>query len=967
MARRTSVTETPFASGSSSYTVTLGPHSTGDLLLVCISNDNGGTTIVPNAAAVTAGWTAIGTQAQYANTRQVWFSVVATSSSMANPTFTVATNGTTGTCLVCDNHNNIGGVMRSDWSGNSASSNTVAYSSAGGTTVITPAADSLLIYSWNCDGSGNYLRTKLSDLICDSKRAYTTTSANPVSHIIGHTQLGSASCPDITMYAETAAEGGNGWVIEIKNATNGILQKQARADITELGGGANWYGNMGVQHSPVTWYKPSTFLAAAGGVQTVTINGASVTLSDTTLATPTQVLNAADSLWGSQTAIVNADNAKVLAGAWHSITAANLDGKIFSFLWANSVVSTSGRINTEGIIVGFASSDGNYALYQVCTKDIGWFAAEFKLAIIDLNNATLLASGSTGAGIDWTAITRIAYFWHRDSGSATSDILYVKLATILNSVAITGGSVDDEANFQVAPTDLTTWGHKQISDLKASAQITLKFPTQIGDGGDHETYFDSSASSAEFERGYSTTQKAWNINPNRVSISIKAGADDTIIMAAGVAASETPQLLSIHPDSDLGATYSFIGESIVGYGVTDNAGLPWSNTTFKKGDTVVIAGGGDLTNCVILKPTSSSAAVSITENGTVLANTLISRAKNGGGYSDYHVSLGSAVTSTTWNATTLSDGTPEIYSELTSGELVITLDGTGTSLVSSDVTFVGGSTAFATIAAPTVNQSVVLTGLSTTCRIQLYDASASAPIGSRILYNGEPGTTSYTWTDPAVAVASRDIRLRITDYLGTTAKIMIERNIGTCGISSSDAAISFNNEFEEDTSYNTQAAALGYNGEDITDIEIDDGTDTVKFNFLAGGDYDARRIYMYMVYWLDTEEGINDDFVFCSPLDPVNLPMTGVLFENVTSPQEIITFINAYVYDATTGRAKDLIVGDGINFAPDHVVQVIATVGGVNIITGDIADVPTAAEIAAEVAANPETVTVSTLLALQQE
>lgn len=267
-----------------------------------------------------------------------------------------------------------------------------------------------------------------------------------------------------------------------------------------------------------------------------------------------------------------------------------------------------------------------------------------------------------------------------------------------------------------------------------------------------------------------------------------------------------------------------------------------------------------------------------------------------------------------------------------------------------------------TLVAPTINQAVVLGGLSTTCRIQLYDTDAAVE-----LYNDEPGLTSFTWNDPAVASADRPIRLRITDYLGSTAKVMIERNIGTCGTTESTASISFNNEFEEDLNYNSHAAALGITGADVTDIEIDDSTNTVKFNFLSGGDYDARRIYMHMVYWLDTEVGIRDDFVFCSPLDPVNLPMTGVLFENVTSPQETITFINAYVYDATTGRAKDLIVGDGINFAPDHVVQVIATVGGVNIITGDIADIPTAAEVAAEIVANKETLTVSSFLGLQQE
>lgn len=753
MARRTSVTETPHAAGTS-YPVQLGAHNAGDLLLVCVSNDQpgAGTTIVADTATAAAGWTLVGTQASSQATRQVWFWVIATSDAMANPVFTVQNTGTTGTCLVYKEHNGIGGVMRSDWGNstniNSAASNTVAYSSAGGTTVITPAADSLMLYSWGCDGTGNYMRTKLNDLICDSRRAVTGVVGDVVSHVIGHVQLNSASCPNVTMYASTATEGGNGWVIEVKNAASGTKQKQVRADVDETGNASNWYGSLGAQHKPVTWNKPSTFVAAAGGVQTVTINGVAITLSDTALGTVSTSLLPSDSPWGTPSSIPNTDNANVLAGAWHTITSSNLDGKIFSFQWDVAVSSASGRINTEGVIIGFASSDGNYAMYQVCTKAIGWLASQVRTAIIDLNNATLIASGSTGAGIDWTAITRVGYFWHRASGSASSDSLEIKNACILNSAAITGGSAIDPANFQVAASDLVSWGHKLICEQQGSAQVLCKFPIQMCDGTNY-TYFDSSASSVEFPKAFSATQKDWNVNANKVSVTILAKLGDTVIMAAGVAASETAQALNISASSAAfaDATYSFVGESIVGMTPTDNKGLNWANATFKSGGVVTIAGGGDLTNCSISKTTSTNAALSISADGSVLTGDTIDVT---GTSAAYHLELGASVTAITLEDVTFSGapGTNKVHVLDSNGAHTVTIMISGSTVL--DAGGVTSAGAAVSVVAPTVTAAISVTGMSNTVgannRLQIINSTAVAAAS-------RANSTAY---------AAGDIRLRQT-------------------------------------------------------------------------------------------------------------------------------------------------------------------------------------------------------------
>jgi hypothetical protein len=155
---------------------------------------------------------------------------------------------------------------------------------------------------------------------------------------------------------------------------------------------------------------------------------------------------------------------------------------------------------------------------------------------------------------------------------------------------------------------------------------------------------------------------------------------------------------------------------------TDNKGYTWTGTTFKSGGTVTIAGGGDMTNCSISKTTSTNAALSITANGTTLDGTSITVADTSITTS-YHLSLGASVTAITLNGVTFSGtpGTDKIYSALASGTLTITVDGTGTALAASDVTFVGGSTAVAVIAAPALYQEVVITGFVAGSRIQIYD------------------------------------------------------------------------------------------------------------------------------------------------------------------------------------------------------------------------------------------------------
>ncbi|HET6719036.1 MAG TPA: hypothetical protein VFH22_05295, partial [Rhodocyclaceae bacterium] len=99
MAVRRNVTQTATAVAAS-YTVTLGAHQTGDLLLVPLTQQGGATTIAPDATATTAGWQILAQARASTVVRLALAWKIAASSSEPNPTFTGTNDDWVGSCIV---------------------------------------------------------------------------------------------------------------------------------------------------------------------------------------------------------------------------------------------------------------------------------------------------------------------------------------------------------------------------------------------------------------------------------------------------------------------------------------------------------------------------------------------------------------------------------------------------------------------------------------------------------------------------------------------------------------------------------------------------------------------------------------------------------------------------------------------------------------------------------------------------
>lgn len=243
-----------------------------------------------------------------------------------------------------------------------------------------------------------------------------------------------------------------------------------------------------------------------------------------------------------------------------------------------------------------------------------------------------------------------------------------------------------------------------------------------------------------------------------------------------------------------------------------------------------------------------------------------------------------------------------------------------------------------TFSAPTVQQSVTITNVVAGSRVQIYDTTNSVE-----LFNG---TSSYSWTDPSAAVAPRDIRVRIAYVNGTSAKTFVEANIGTCGTTAPSNAVTYLASQVDDPVYNSNAV----DGSTVTGITIVEGaTDRVQIN-VAGGTVPWRDIYAYQCYWLFDATGIQDDGAFISAPDTANYILTGFKIKNTHGSVPLV-ITDGYGVDST-GSVTVLYdtTGTSIFPAPEHVVAKVVSVGGANIITGDIADIP-AAVLAAAVAA----------------
>lgn len=801
----------------------------------------------------------------------------------------------------------------------------------------------LLIYCCSSDGD-DFIRTDQNDLsFVDYSQNYNTNSC-----IMGWANQATAGpVPSITWTRSGSADGFRSWVVAVKNKSGGGIRGEVlrRCDVQRLHGA----------------FQLGTYTAPNANPPNITdIDGITTFHSSSGLSEPSNADGGHTIQLTNSSALTN-----TWVGGWDTFASQDLSGDILSMRWQTPNV-IDGLVAPRGLIMVLVDSALNWKAYTIAKNADGqMLTGETKTSFIDVDGGTTLdASG----GFDSTIVTRKGLFYLRNAGSTTAATFTLGPVFKQDGMVVgSGNSVTPLTPFDIAfgsaeGPSLTQvgWGLKKTVALQGTQQIVLPFSCQFGDGGTTVTNLNLSGASIETP---ADGDYLWNVAYSKITMTLYAGASDTFNLSSGILRANTRQTLTIHASSSTAASYNFVGRAFFGWDINWLSGIPCTGASFT-GCYDVDMKGADLTDCTFSKP-ASTACVKITANGSVFENCSLDVTRTGTD-ANYHMELGASVTAITLNGTTLS-GTPvtdKIYSALASGTLTITTDGLGTSLVAGDVTFVGGSTAVAVIAAPAVYQKVIVSGQTAGSRIQIYDTTNSIELFNGTASAGDTvvSGTVATWTDPTAAAGSRAIRVRVAYVSGATAK-MWQQNTGlTCGTSSTTNSITYPITMSDDDTYNDNAidgpAIYATSGITFTDA----ATDLVNIS-IAGGAVTWQTIYACFVYWLFTAAGIDDDVAYIDAPDPANYLLTSMKLKNTHANP--LTVTGGYGRSATTGLVADIIDTAGstgnIFPSPDHVVA-YATGSG-SLTAGDITNIwaastrtitttiPAAADNAAAVAA----------------
>lgn len=698
------------------------------------------------------GWHMLGLQARAgSSSRHVLAAKFAASGAESNPVFYGSNDEWVGACHVIrdvDTTWDLGTLVSGTDYARSEVSTGVSHNFPA---LTSDTNGCLLVYSAGFDGPGAqaYCRTTLAATRCIDK-ATDTNNANVYTSTGIVQQESAGAAPTVTILKTQSGSNGNLWVLAIPNETGGSLCPDIRPTITEL----YHYGNFGAAHdTTVTWQAPTSF--AAGFNSIVTTSTAPTT--GTSGGTGDSKAN-----WGTFTTLASSQNVTLIespagSGAWvggtHTISSTNMTGKVFGLQFYRNIPTNDNTAGNEGMLVGF--SDGtNWVVYQTQNKTNGWVNAYPYTAFIALGSATAYASSGS---IDWTAVTRVGYFVHRISSSTASASLGIKNAVLFDTVSITGGGASRPSTFADYANWMVSWGGWNWAELNGAGQVLLKSSVQIGDGGTNTTYFDSSASSAEFPPAFATTvdgQMKWNVTAGAVSLKVNAGASDTINLAAGVVATSTNQALTIDSGTSTSADYSFAGTSIVGFNPTWKTDVNCSSATFSECGEID-AKGSDWTDCTIADTISTDAAIAFSEDGGSMTRCTIDVT---GTSAQYHLELGTAVTAISLIDVTFTGtpGTDKVHVRKTTGTVTITIDGT-TSLVSGDVTSEGATVS---IVAPSLERGLEFTGLLAGSQVKVFETGTDTE-----LFSDNSSSTTETWDDATSGSITVDYVIQKAGYL----------------------------------------------------------------------------------------------------------------------------------------------------------------------------------------------------------
>lgn len=822
-------------------------HQVGDMTVLMITQDGGGTNIL-NAGGQ---FTIIGTQGAAQGQRTIAYFRVHTATDEADVNFTGQNDEWIVTAVLLRGAT----TLSIDQNNRTNSANSTSNFLTSGS--VTTSVDNCLILS--AFGFDNSRKLGLDNASLNkSVNLSKEINVGCVQITQYFNQLTAGATDTLTALSEVQSEGGSALIVAVREATPSTaimppMITKAYDVIARYGGitSAATAAVAFIRHDGITW-------ADANGTITPTTIGS---LDLATIATFAEVtFQGGLSTWGSMTGLSHNGSATDATGRWFGRThtvSLDMTGKIFTVEFTTSDVSN--RLGPEGFLVYFEDNSGNWRAFQMSRRQ-GMVVGIAYVFFADVEQTTPYDESGT---MDWSNVTRIAYLLHKRTTATNAVILRVKNALLLDKVIMVDGSSASPCSPAFLQSVLggdnpTVGGHGAylLATVQGKGQSLARFGIQYGNGT-RKAFTDLSATSHELplRADGSMAKRFWKTenNSDAGEYRIYASATDTYKANACVIATDTRQDFIIDAGSSASATYDFAGASIIGYDITNNvAGIVINGATLQ--NCQVTLNGGGLDTCNIGSPFNRV----LTNNPENIVDTSFTSAGTG------HAIEISAVgtfdffgnTFTGYGADASTDAA--IYNN--SGGAVELVLQVGDPIP----TIRNGAGASTTTTSPPVTIEATVLADS---RVQLYNVTTDTELDNDFLAG-----TAYEFIVTTEASIGDTIRLRVCKlgYLPFEALAIY-----------SAAGIGFLVNQVLDEVY----TAYGIDGSTVTKFTPDYAETEIDLN--VGSNFTAAEFYAWFNFNLTTASGVQDFFGGLTSIDVgnirINTSVVNLFFDNLTT------------------------------------------------------------------------------------
>jgi len=324
--------------------------------------------------------------------------------------------------------------------------------------------------------------------------------------------------------------------------------------------------------------------------------------------------------------------------------------------------------NRIGIALVFLDASNNWKMWVIGAKDAPTTIADRRCIFAIQLDQTIDTAYKTVGVPTMSAIDTIMYMSCQPYG--TMGLCYSMLMRT-GTIVIAGGKSTDPLDFGEM-IDAIIDGCCMFPFLyKLGAAVTVWSPIQIGGGDPVHTFINLCTFQFPTHANSATKMFDFHVDPDQVGIEFYGKNGDTIKFTNCVFTSDSSYYWRINASASSGASWDFIGTTVIGASVTLKNVVTFQNMVFINCGQIA-AKGCSLSGCTISNPRASQTAAIDIDTNTTLTNCTFSTQTG----SDYAIEIDAAGTYTL-SGVIFTGFTKDINVTATSGTVTINVTGGG--------------------------------------------------------------------------------------------------------------------------------------------------------------------------------------------------------------------------------------------------------------------------------------------------